>query len=355
MRKKIVALPGDGIGPELMQSALHVLKAVSQNEYEIETLPFGGAAIDLAGEPFPKEAERACQDADAILLGAIGGPKWEQAIKTPEDGLLELRQTLGFYANIRPTKAHDHLLHLSPLKKERVKGADFVIVRELIGGLYFGRPQYLDQYQAIDTMHYTAEQIEQVVRTAFELAAARRGKLTSVDKANVLANSKLWRQIVDQLSREYPKVEIEHLYVDAAAMKLVMNPSSFDVIVTENLFGDILSDEASVITGSLGMLPSASLSLNGPALYEPVHGSAPDLAGKDLANPMSMILSVCLMLRQSFGQEKRARMIEQQAYALIAEGCATKDLGGTATTSQFSRQLAERLVKGGEVHGENVV
>lgn len=357
MRKKIVALPGDGIGPELMQSALHVLKAVSQNwnEYEVETLPFGGAAIDVGGDPFPKEVERACRDADAILLGAIGGPKWEQAIKTPEDGLLELRQTLGLYANIRPTKAHDHLLHLSPLKKDRVKNVDFVIVRELIGGLYFGRPRYVDQHQAIDTMHYTVEQIEQVVRTAFELAEGRREKLTSVDKANVLANSKLWRQIVDQLSFEYPKVEVEHLYVDAAAMKLVMNPSSFDVIVTENLFGDILSDEASVITGSLGMLPSASLGLNGPALYEPIHGSAPALAGKGLANPMSMILSVCLMLRQSFNQEEKAEMIEQQAYALISKGCATRDLGGTATTSQFSGQLAQRLAKGEEVHGKNFI
>lgn len=348
MSKKIVALPGDGIGPELIHSALEVLRALPQeeHEYEIDILPFGGAAIDQTGVPLPEEVKVACTQADAILLGAIGGPKWEQAEKTPEKGLLELRQTLRLYANIRPTKVTSSLVPLSPLKEERVKGADFIIVRELIGGLYFGEPKYRTEQEAVDTMTYSKEQIERIVHKAFMLAQSRQKKLTSVDKANVLANSQLWREVVNQVAVSYPDVETEHLYVDAAAMKLVTAPTSFDVLVTENLFGDILSDEAAVITGSLGMLPSASLSIDGPSLYEPIHGSAPDLAGKDCANPMSMILSLCMMLRQSFNQHEQAERIEQLAYQLIEEGYGTPDLGGTSQTSQFTEALVTRLTKG---------
>lgn len=304
MTKRIVALAGDGIGPEIMTSALEILAVASKGKfaYEVVSFPFGGAAIEQVGIPLPQETLMACQQADAILLGAIGGPRWEGAKETPESGLLALRQALKLYANLRPTKMQTFLEEKSPLKADKVRGTDFVIVRELIGGLYFGQPKCYDSDEAIDTMNYTRKQIEQIVRLAFELALTRRQKLTSVDKANVLANSKLWRQIVQEVSEEYPSVEVEHIYVDAAAMKLMMAAPTFDVIVTENLFGDILSDQASVITGSLGLLASASLSIDGPALYEPIHGSAPDIAGLNIANPVSMILSVCMMLRQSFQQ-----------------------------------------------------
>lgn len=334
---KITVLPGDGIGPEITAAALEVLEKAAGNDfqYELDYQHVGGAGIDAVGDPAPKEMIASCQEADAILLGAIGGPKWEEAEKTPEDGLLELRKTLGLYANLRPTKVNDALVHLSPLKEDRVKGTDFVVVRELIGGLYFGRPKYYDQNEAFDTMYYSRESIERIVKTAFDLAMTRRKKLTSIDKANVLANSKLWRQIVGEIAADYPEVEVDYLLVDAASMKIITNPTDFDVVVTENLFGDILSDEASVVSGSLGLLPSASLSENGPALYEPIHGSAPDIAGQDKANPMSMILSVTMMLRQSFREEALADKIEQACDEVMSEGILTGDLGGTASTSDF--------------------
>lgn len=343
--KKIVTLAGDGIGPEIMASALEVLAAASQGrfDYQIEPLYFGGASIDRFGQPLTNETLQACQQSDAILLGAIGGPKWEQAKGSPESGLLALRQALKLYANLRPTTMHDFLAEQSPLKADRVRGADFLIVRELLGGLYFGQPKLFNDDQAVDTMNYSRGQIEQIVRLAFELAMTRRKKLTSVDKANVLANSKLWRQIVREISPEYPSVAVEHLYVDAAAMKLIMNATDFDVIVTENLFGDILSDEASVITGSLGLLASASLSLDGPHLYEPIHGSAPDIAGQNIANPVSMILSVSMMLKQSFGEEDLAAKIEQATFETIAATGGTRDLGGDLTTSEFTQAVIKRL------------
>lgn len=345
MTKRIVALAGDGIGPEIMTSALEILAVASKGKfaYEVVSFPFGGAAIEQVGIPLPQETLMACQQADAILLGAIGGPQWEGAKETPESGLLALRQALKLYANLRPTKMQTFLEEKSPLKADKVRGTDFVIVRELIGGLYFGQPKYYDSDEAIDTMNYTRKQIEQIVRLAFELALTRRQKLTSVDKANVLANSKLWRQIVQEVSEEYPSVEVEHIYVDAAAMKLIMAAPTFDVIVTENLFGDILSDQASVITGSLGLLASASLSIDGPALYEPIHGSAPDIAGLNIANPVSMILSVCMMLRQSFQQIALADQIETATYETIAATGGTRDLGGQLMTSEFKQALIKRL------------
>lgn len=345
MTKRIVALAGDGIGPEIMTSALEILAVASKGKfaYEVVSFPFGGAAIEQVGIPLPQETLMACQQADAILLGAIGGPRWEGAKETPESGLLALRQALKLYANLRPTKMQAFLEEKSPLKADKVRGTDFVIVRELIGGLYFGQPKCYDSDEAIDTMNYTRKQIEQIVRLAFELALTRRQKLTSVDKANVLANSKLWRQIVQEVSEEYPSVEVEHIYVDAAAMKLMMAAPTFDVIVTENLFGDILSDQASVITGSLGMLASASLSIDGPALYEPIHGSAPDIAGLNIANPVSMILSVCMMLRQSFQQIALADQIETATYETIAATGGTRDLGGQLMTSEFKQELIKRL------------
>lgn len=345
MTKRIVALAGDGIGPEIMTSALEILAVASKGKfaYEVVSFPFGGAAIEQVGIPLPQETLMACQQADAILLGAIGGPRWEGAKETPESGLLALRQALKLYANLRPTKMQTFLEEKSPLKADKVRGTDFVIVRELIGGLYFGQPKCYDSDEAIDTMNYTRKQIEQIVRLAFELALTRRQKLTSVDKANVLANSKLWRQIVQEVSEEYPSVEVEHIYVDAAAMKLMMAAPTFDVIVTENLFGDILSDQASVITGSLGMLASASLSIDGPALYEPIHGSAPDIAGLNIANPVSMILSVCMMLRQSFQQIALADQIETATYETIAATGGTRDLGGQLMTSEFKQELIKRL------------
>ena len=345
MTYKIVVLPGDGIGPEITQAALDVLEAASSGvfDYELQYEAVGGDGIDQVGDPCPAATIKACSGADAILLGAIGGPKWEEAEKTPEDGLLELRENLGLYANLRPTKVNNSLLDLSPLKKEIAEGTDFMMVRELIGGLYFGRPKYYDDKEAFDTMYYSRESIERIVKTAFDLAMSRRKKLTSVDKANVLANSRLWRKIVEEISAEYPEVEVDHLYVDAASMKIITHPAQFDVIVTENLFGDILSDEASVITGSLGMLPSASLSENGPALYEPIHGSAPDIAGQDKANPMSMIFSVTMMLRMSFEQDALADKIEAACSQVMESGLVTGDLGGRAATSEFVQAVIEAL------------
>lgn len=343
--KKIVLLPGDGIGPEILDAAMQILAVAAEGRFvfESQAYDFGGAAIDASGQPLPKETYEACLSADAILLGAIGGPKWIEAKETPEDGLLALRAALKLYANLRPVSVQDSLLDLSPLKADRVQGTDFVIVRELIGGIYFGQPKLYNNDQAVDTMHYTREGIERIVRTAFELAMTRRKRLTSVDKANVLANSRLWRQIVNEMATDYPEVTVDHLYVDAASMKIITHPRDFDVIVTSNLFGDILSDEASVITGSLGMLPSASLSDGGASLYEPIHGSAPDIAGQGKANPMSMILSVTMMLRQSFAEFDLADEIEAACQAVMGQGILTADLGGTASTQEFTDAVIAQL------------
>ncbi len=294
MANKIVLLPGDGIGAEVIYAAKDVLEAISKKfgkEFEFSSHDIGGIAIDNHGTPLPDETVEACKKADAVLLGAVGGPKWDNnpSDLRPERGLLGIRKALDLYANLRPVKGFDKLLHASPLRPDIINGSDLLIVRELTGGLYFGRPsERQDNGNAVvDTLTYTRKEIERIVDKAFQSAQLRKKHLTSVDKANVLESSKLWREIVEEKKAQYPDVTVEHVLVDAAAMKLITNPTQFDVIVTENMFGDILSDEASVLTGSLGMLPSASLAEDGVGLYEPAHGSAPDIAGKGIANPIA--------------------------------------------------------------------
>lgn len=346
MTKRIVALAGDGIGPEIMESALAVLKAATQStdfDYEVENELFGGAAIDATGTPLPSETLTACKQADAILLAAIGGPRWTQVEQTPEKGLLALRKALQLYANIRPIKVADSLIHLSPLKPEIVSGTDFVVVRELTSGIYFGEPRAKEVQQAYDTNRYTVEEIERIMHQAFVIARGRKKQVISVDKANVLATSQLWREIAERVAKEYPDITLEHQYVDSAAMKLVTNPTAFDVIVTENLFGDILSDEGSVLPGTLGVLPSASHSVAGASLYEPIHGSAPDIAGKNCANPVSMVLSVAMMMRQSFQEEGIAKRIEDACYNTMEKGILTPDLGGKSTTQQMTQAIIDEV------------
>ena len=346
MSKKIVVLAGDGIGPEIMASGLAVLKKVTTHAaetFELAEHAFGGAGIDALGAPLPASTLAACQGADAILLGAIGGPKWEQAPQTPEQGLLALRKALQLYANIRPISVPDALLPLSPIKEKIVKGTDFIVVRELTSGIYFGEPRELAEEEAYDTNRYQANEIRRIMRSAFEIAQGRQKHVLSVDKANVLATSKLWRKIAEEVATEFPDCTLEHQYVDSAAMRIVQQPTAFDVIVTENLFGDILSDEASVLPGTLGVLPSASHGTMGISLYEPIHGSAPDIAGQNIANPVSMILSVALMLRQSFEMHEEAQQMERACFEVMAEGVLTKDLGGTATTTVFTEAVLAKI------------
>ncbi|WP_407268213.1 3-isopropylmalate dehydrogenase [Radiobacillus sp. PE A8.2] len=333
MQKQIVLLPGDGIGAEVIASAQEVLTAIANKadySFSFETYDIGGVAVDKHGSPLPEETVSACSQADAVLLGAVGGPKWDQLPShlRPERGLLGIRKALGLYANLRPVKGFPKLLDSSPLKEEIIQGSDLLIVRELTGGLYFGTPseRSKDGESVVDTLVYTKAEIERIVDKAFQSAQLRRKHLTSVDKANVLESSKLWREIVESKRASYPDVTVDHLLVDAAAMKLITNPSQFDVIVTENMFGDILSDEASVLTGSLGMLPSASLSESGIGLYEPAHGSAPDIAGKGIANPIAMILSAAMMLRYSLQMEQEAQAIETAVESIINQGYHTADL-----------------------------
>ena len=345
MSKRIVALPGDGIGAEIMDSALKILAEIMVQDnldFDIERFAFGGAGIDEQGDPLPESTLKACEKADAILLGAIGGPKWDNAAKRPEQGLLGLRKALGLFANIRPISVPDSVVHLSPLKEENVRGVDFVVVRELTGGIYFGEKK-LGETEASDHCTYSKTEIQRIIRKAFEIARTRNKKVTSVDKANVLATSKLWRQTAEEVAQEFPDCTLEHQLVDSAAMVMIQKPKAFDVIVTENLFGDILSDEASVIPGSLGMMPSASHSESGPSLYEPIHGSAPDIANQNIANPMSMILSVAMMLRQSFGLENSAQKIEAACDYVMNQGILTTDLGGQATTTEFTEAIIKEL------------
>src|SRR5699024_8860988 len=301
-----------------------------QCHFEFEQFEIGGTSYDKHGVPLTDETISACKSADAILLGAVGGTKWDNVPTDlkPEQGLLKIRKELNLYSNIRPIKGFDSLLHASPLKEEIIKGSDILIVRELTGGLYFGKPRERRENGtvAVDTLVYTREEIERIVERGFQSAQIRNKHLTSVDKANVLESSRLWREVVEEKSKDYPDVKVEHLLVDAAAMKLITAPNTFDVMVTENLFGDILSDEASVLTGSLGMLPSASLNSDGVGLYEPVHGSAPDIAGKGIANPLGMILSAALMLRHSFGLEVEADLIESAVSNALEQGYYTADL-----------------------------
>ena len=349
MTKHIVVLPGDGIGPEIMKAAIAVLQAAAKTsgeQFTFEEKAFGGAGIEAAGVGLPAETLAACQACDAILLGAIGGPAgspWEKAQQTPEQGLLALRKALNLFANIRPIAVPDALLPLSPVKEKIVKGCDMIIVRELTSGIYFGTPRELGSMEAYDTCRYTVTEIKRIAHRAFAIAMTRGKHVTSVDKANVLATSKLWRKTVEEVARDYPEVTLVHQLVDSCAMRIVQQPTEFDVILTENLFGDILSDEASVLPGTLGVLPSASHSEGGVSLYEPIHGSAPDIAGQNLANPTSMMLSVVLMLRQSFEMHELADKIEAAVYAVMNEGIVTGDLGGKATTSEVTEAVIAKL------------
>jgi len=354
MNKRIVLLPGDGIGKEVINSAKEVLTAVAEefnHTFDFETHEIGGAAIDLYGTPLPDSTVAACKEADAVLLGAVGGPKWDQnpSHLRPERGLLGIRKALDLYANLRPIKGFKNLLHASPLKEEIVSGSDLLIVRELTGGIYFGTPsERRDNGQSVvDTLAYTRKEIERIVDKAFQAAQGRRGLLTSVDKANVLESSKMWREVVEEKKEQYPDVTVEHVLVDAAAMKLITDPAHFDVVVTENMFGDILSDEASVLTGSIGLLPSASLNESGVGLYEPVHGSAPDIAGKGIANPSATILSAALMLRYSFGLEAEAKIMEDAVQAILDSGYYTADLkvanGRLVGTEQMTQLIVDYI------------
>ena len=349
----IALLPGDGIGPEVVAEGARVLRAVAErwdHAIELREGLIGGCALDARGTPLPPETIELCKSADAVLLGAVGGPRWDNpdARQRPEQGLLGLRQELQVYANLRPVTVHPSLAAASPLRAERLEGVDLVFVRELTGGIYFGdkrREKVPGGERAVDECVYTTVEIERVTRVAAQLARTRRRKLTSVDKANVLETSRLWRSTVTRVLRdEFPDVALDHLLVDACAMQLLRDPRSFDVIVTENMFGDILTDEASMLAGSLGVLPSASLGddtavRNGerrrlrPGLYEPIHGSAPDIAGRGIANPIGTILSVALMLRHSFGLEQEARAVEQAVYETIEEGRVTVDIAPTGAMS----------------------
>ena len=345
MTKKIVALAGDGIGPEIMEAGIEVLASIAKKtgfDYEIDRRPFGGAGIDAEGHPLPDKTLKVCREADAILLAAIGSPRYDNATVRPEQGLLALRKELNLYANIRPVKIFDSLKHLSPLKPERIAGVDFVVVRELTGGIYFG-DHILEEKSARDINDYSYEEVERIIRKAFEIAKGRNKVVTSIDKQNVLATSKLWRKVAEEVVKDFPDVTLEHQLVDSAAMLMITNPAKFDVIVTENLFGDILSDESSVLSGTLGVMPSASHSENGPSLYEPIHGSAPDIAGLGIANPISMILSVAMMLRDSFERYEDADCIEHAVEETLAAGSLTRDIGGQASTSEITEAIIERL------------
>lgn len=349
MEKHIVTLPGDGIGPEIMQSAEAVLKAVGEkfsHQFTTESHTIGGNAIDQFNDPLPEQTIEACEAADAILLGAVGGPKWAGGQLRPEQGLLKIRKHFNLFANLRPVTIFNSLESSSPLKQSIVHGSDLMIVRELTGGLYFGQPsERRDGGQSVvDTLTYTRGEIERIVRKAFDTASVRRKHLTSVDKANVLESSRMWREIVNEISTEYPDVTVEHELVDAAAMKLITNPSYFDVIVTENLFGDILSDEASVITGSLGVLPSASINDKGLGLFEPIHGSAPDIANENKANPIGMILSAAMMLKYSFGMNEESAAIEKAVEEVLAAGYKTSDLNIENGTNLTTTEMTEKII-----------
>ncbi|MEP7001019.1 MAG: 3-isopropylmalate dehydrogenase [bacterium] len=353
----IAVLPGDGIGPEIIVQGRRVLVAVGEAfgiQFAFDEALIGGAAIDASGTALPGETTECCQNADAVLLGAVGGPKWDNPSLTvrPEQGLLAIRRALGLYANLRPVLPHPSLIDASPLKPERLAGVDLLVVRELTGGIYFG-DKGLESLpgggeRAHDLCVYDTGEIERIVRTGAELARGRRKHLTSVDKANVLETSRLWRRVATRiLAEEFPDVTVEHLLVDSCAMHLVTNPARFDVIVTENMFGDILTDEAAVLSGSIGVLPSASLGApkagTRMGLYEPIHGSAPDLVGRGVANPVGTILSTAMLLRHSLGLEAEAQAIERAVWDAVANGARTPDLGGTSSTVEVADAILARL------------
>ncbi|MFL2784033.1 MAG: 3-isopropylmalate dehydrogenase [Dehalococcoidia bacterium] len=343
MEASIAVLSGDGIGPEVISESVKVLEAISYkfgHTFKLGSGPIGGNAIDSHGSALPKETLSICNESDAILFGAVGGPKWDDPSNNvrPEDGILAIRKSLGLFANLRPVKVYPSLINSTPLKPEFLEGVDMLVLRELTGGLYFGKPKRRWSTKrgrrGVDTLKYTEGEIKRILEVGFKLAKGRRNKLTSVDKQNVLESSRLWREIAIELSHQYPEVELEHILVDNAAMQLIRNPASFDVIVSENTFGDILTDEASVLSGSMGMLPSASLSAlpgekgskKGIGLYEPIHGSAPDIAGQGIANPIGSILSTAMMLRLSFGLEEEAKAIENAVDSVLSEGYRTADI-----------------------------
>ncbi len=343
MTRTIALLPGDGIGPEILAPAVELLNTVVPGEFEYQEHVFGGAAIDAHGTALTEDTLTACRRADAVLLAAVGGPKWDTTDPTkprPEQGLLGLRKGLGLFANLRPVRPVPALYDASPLRREIIDGTDLLVVRELTGGIYFGEKTRTAD-RASDDCVYTREEIERIARVGF---GAARSRVTSVDKANVLETSRLWREVVREVhSAEFPNIELEHLLVDNTAMQLVSAPRHFDVILTENMFGDILSDEAAMLTGSIGMLPSASLGADGPGVFEPVHGSAPDIAGTGAANPLAMFLSAAMMLRHGLSLDEPATAIESAVDRALADGLRTADLGGNATTAEATQAVIHHL------------
>ena len=357
---KIAILPGDGIGPEIMAEAVKVLQALGLH-FEMETAPVGGAAYEAAGHPLPEATLRLAQQADAILFGAVGDWKYDKLERhlRPEQAILGLRKHLGLFANFRPAICYEQLVGASSLKPELVAGLDILIIRELTGDIYFGQPRgrrsapdgaFAGAEEAFDTMRYTRPEIERIARVAFEAARKRGKKVTSVDKANVLETFQFWKDVVTEVHQDYPDVTLEHMYVDNAAMQLVKAPKNFDVLVTGNMFGDILSDEASMLTGSIGMLPSASLNEKGQGLYEPSHGSAPDIAGKGIANPLATILSAAMMLRFSLAQPAAAERIEAAVKQVLAQGLRTADIWSEGTTRVGTREMGDAVVKALQSH-----
>ena len=354
MSKTVLVLPGDGIGPEIVAEAVKVLealRAMAGLDVRLEFAQVGGAAIDATGSPLPEEVLARAQAADAVLLGAVGGPKWDslETSRRPERGLLGLRKGLEAFANLRPALLYPQLADASTLKPEVVSGLDVLIVRELTGDVYFGEPRGVrtlpsGERQGYNTMVYRESEIERIARVAFELARGRKRRLCSVDKANVLETTAFWREVVTRVGRDYPDVELSHMYVDNAAMQLVRAPKQFDVIVTGNLFGDILSDQASMLTGSIGMLPSASLDAHGKGLYEPIHGSAPDIAGKGVANPLATILSVAMMLRHSFARADLAERIEKAVGRVLDQGLRTADIASAGTRRVGTVEMGDAVI-----------
>jgi 3-isopropylmalate dehydrogenase len=350
---KICILPGDGIGPEIIAQAVRVLRALDLN-FELEEALIGGCAVDATGNPYPEATAHLAQAADAILLGAVGGPQWDALPREqrPERGLLAIRKQLGLFANLRPAILYPELANASTLKPEVVAGLDILIVRELTGDIYFGQPRGIEmrdvdgknQRFGFNTMHYTESEIRRILRVAFEAARKRNKKLCSVDKMNVLETTQLWRDVAIETAAEYPDVALSHMLVDNAAMQLVRNPKQFDVMVTGNMFGDILSDEASMLTGSIGMLPSASLDENNKGLYEPSHGSAPDIAGKDLANPLATILSAAMMMRYTFAQETAAQRIENAVKKVLSQGYRTSDIYEVGTKKVGTKAMGDAVL-----------
>jgi 3-isopropylmalate dehydrogenase len=353
MSFNITLLPGDGIGPEVVGEAVRVLETIAgkfDHSFKYTSRLMGGCSIDKYGSSLTDETLADCKSAHAVLLGAVGGPKWDDpnAKDRPERGLLALRKGLGVFANLRPVKVHPALIDSSPLKPEKLQGVDIIVVRELTGGLYFGQPKMREMTKdgherAVDTLEYYDYEIQRVMELAFTLAKGRKKKVTSVDKANVLESSRMWRQVATKVGAQNKDVELEHMLVDTASMRLITGPAFMDVVVTENMFGDILTDEASVLAGSMGMLPSASLGESGVGLYEPIHGSAPDIAGKGIANPIGTILSTAMMLRHSLKLESEACAIEKAVDEVITNGARTADIGGKLTTRQMADEIIKRM------------